>query len=107
MAKHTSVFKRFAWYSVLSEASAKKMRQIDDNYLGYAYFSRRKPRPARYWPHGSTDSERNSGREETSRVRNYFSTYHACQVVLHDESCAPDWVSRNLSVTSLDVMKVC
>uniref|UniRef100_A0A158R711 Protein-tyrosine-phosphatase n=1 Tax=Taenia asiatica TaxID=60517 RepID=A0A158R711_TAEAS len=53
-----------------------------------------------YWPVGNTD-----GGDETVELENFFSTYHACQVMRHAEKYTHDCCRRLLSVTPVDVMQ--
>eukprot|EP00108_Taenia_solium_P003842 TsM_000593000 transcript=TsM_000593000 gene=TsM_000593000 len=53
-----------------------------------------------YWPVGNTD-----GGDGTVELENFFSTYHACQVMRHAEKYTHDCCRRMLSITPVDVMQ--
>ncbi|KAL5111495.1 Receptor-type tyrosine-protein phosphatase eta [Taenia crassiceps] len=53
-----------------------------------------------YWPVGNTD-----GDEKMVELENFFSTYHACQVIRHAEKRTHDCCRRMLSITPVDVMQ--
>ncbi|VDL63727.1 unnamed protein product [Hymenolepis diminuta] len=56
---------------------------------------------ARYWPVEYEDSE-----DKPANLENFFSTYHACQVIRHSEQESKNWILRKLSVTPVDAMQV-
>lgn len=56
---------------------------------------------ARYWPIEYEDSE-----DKPANLENFFSTYHACQVIRHSEQESKSWILRKLSVTPVDAMQV-
>lgn len=56
---------------------------------------------ARYWPINSTDME-----DKPVNLENFFSTYHACQVIRHSEDEMGNLIIRKLSVTPVDAMQV-
>ncbi|VDO02579.1 unnamed protein product [Rodentolepis nana] len=55
---------------------------------------------ARYWPSGNGNTE-----DKSTNLENFFSTYHACQVIQHSEQEGKNWTVRKLSVSPVDAMQ--
>nr|CDS26549.1 receptor type [Hymenolepis microstoma] len=55
---------------------------------------------ARYWPIENGDIE-----DTSINLENFFSTYHACQVIQYSEHEGKNWIMRKLSVSPVDAMQ--